>query len=73
MYIYDRLSGPENRPITSGPEFQAEMEEYKKLKERLEALYGIMGSERILDIGLERTNSAGVNFMADLSLSFIGV
>lgn len=38
MYIYDRLSGPENRPITSGPEFQAEMEEHKKLKERLETL-----------------------------------
>lgn len=38
MYIYDRLSGPENRPITSGPEFQAEMEEHKKLRARLEAL-----------------------------------
>ncbi|MGH7908962.1 MAG: hypothetical protein ACRENW_03815 [Thermodesulfobacteriota bacterium] len=37
MYIYDRqLTGPENRPITSGPEFQAEMEAYKKLKERFE-------------------------------------
>lgn len=38
MYIYDRLSGPENRPITSGPEFQAEMEEYEKLKARRETL-----------------------------------
>ena len=38
MYIYDRLSGPENRPITSGPEFQAEMEEYEKLKARLATL-----------------------------------
>jgi hypothetical protein len=38
MYIYDRLSGPENRPITSGPEFDAEREEYKKLKERREIL-----------------------------------
>ena len=38
MYIYDRLSGPENRPITSGPEFQAELEEYEKLKARLETL-----------------------------------
>jgi hypothetical protein len=39
MYIYDRqLKGPEPKPITSGPEFQAEMEEYKKLKERREAL-----------------------------------
>jgi hypothetical protein len=39
MYIYDhQLTGPEPKPITSGPEFQAEMEEYKKLKERHEAL-----------------------------------
>jgi hypothetical protein len=38
MYIYDRLSGPENRPITSGPEFKAEMEEHKKLRARLEIL-----------------------------------
>jgi hypothetical protein len=39
MYIYDRqLKGPEPKPITSGPEFQAEMEEYKKLQERRESL-----------------------------------
>src|SRR5262245_42250404 len=38
MYIYERLSGPEPKPITSGPEFQAEREEYEKLKERLETL-----------------------------------
>jgi hypothetical protein len=38
MYVYDRqMAAPEARPITSGPEFQAEMEEYKKLKERFEA------------------------------------
>jgi hypothetical protein len=39
MYIYDyQLKGPEPKPITSGPEFEAELEEYKKLKERREAL-----------------------------------
>lgn len=39
MYVYDHhLSGPEPKPITSGPEFQAEMEEHKKLKERFETL-----------------------------------
>jgi hypothetical protein len=37
MYIYDRqLTGPEAKPITSGPEFEAEREELKKLKARLE-------------------------------------
>ena len=39
MYIYDRqLKVPEPKPITSVPEFQAEMEEYKKLQERRESL-----------------------------------
>src|SRR5215475_2768078 len=37
MYIYERLSGPEPKPITSGPEFEAEREELKNLKARLEA------------------------------------
>src|SRR5215471_1605701 len=38
MYIYDRqLTGPEAKPITSGPEFEAEREELEKLKARLEA------------------------------------
>src|SRR5499433_1435703 len=37
MYIHDRqLTGPEAQPITSGPEFEAELEELKKLKERFE-------------------------------------
>jgi len=37
MYIHDRqLTGPEAKPITSGPEFEAELEELKKLKERFE-------------------------------------
>jgi hypothetical protein len=38
MYIYDgQLTGPEAKPITSGPEFEAEREELEKLKARLEA------------------------------------
>ncbi len=38
MYIYShQLAGPDAKPITSGPEFQAEMEEHKKEKERFEA------------------------------------
>jgi hypothetical protein len=38
MYIYDhQLTGPENKPITSGPEFQAELQEYQKLRQRFEA------------------------------------
>jgi hypothetical protein len=38
MYINDQqLTGPEAKPITSGPEFEAEREDLKKLKARLEA------------------------------------
>jgi hypothetical protein len=37
MYIHDhQLTGPEAKPITSGPEFEAEREELKRLKARLE-------------------------------------
>jgi hypothetical protein len=39
MYIYDhQLKGPGPKPITSGPEFDAELEEYKKQRERFETL-----------------------------------
>jgi hypothetical protein len=38
MYIHDhRLTGQEAKPVTSGPEFEAEREEFAKLKARLEA------------------------------------
>jgi hypothetical protein len=36
MYVHDQLSAPENRPITSGPEFQAELEEHRKLTKQFE-------------------------------------
>lgn len=38
MYIHDhQLTGQEAKPITSGPEFEAEREEFERLKARLEA------------------------------------
>lgn len=39
MYVYDRqMSGPEAKSSASGPEFQAEMDEYIKQKKRFETL-----------------------------------